>query len=158
MSETRPQMVARAIEKNLRLVFKPAKSARMNDPRPVTLKLRAIRVALLRILAAERFAGLLRERRKRRPLRDLHFLACFPAVFHRMITPSIARPRRRSEPDGHFGPRGRLPIFRVARAPFTLPRPPTCRQGASLPRRSCVGACPPPIPTKGPAAEQLRRP
>src|SRR4051812_12225143 len=50
----------------------------MNDPRAVALKLRSIGVALLRILAAARFAGFLRVRRERRSLGRFHLLACFP--------------------------------------------------------------------------------
>ena len=45
MGQSRPQMVAGAVQKNLRLVFEPAKRARMNDPRAVALKFGAIGVA-----------------------------------------------------------------------------------------------------------------
>ena len=47
MRQARAQMIARAIEKNLRLVFEPAKCARMNDARAIALKLRAIGMTLL---------------------------------------------------------------------------------------------------------------
>src|SRR5215471_5119830 len=76
------QMVARTVEKHLRLVFEPAKSARMNDPRAVALKFGAISVALLRIFSPARFARLLRERRERCSLSLFHLIARFPTVFH----------------------------------------------------------------------------
>jgi hypothetical protein len=41
VGQPRAQMIAGAVEKNLRLVFQPAKGARMNDPVAVALVLRA---------------------------------------------------------------------------------------------------------------------
>src|SRR5436190_8036221 len=79
MGESRAQMIARAVQKNLRLVFEPTKRAGMNDPRPVALKLRSISVALLRVFTAPRFPGLLRIRRKRRPLGGFHLFPRSPA-------------------------------------------------------------------------------
>ena len=56
MRQPRAQMIAGPIEENLRLVFEPAKGPRMNDPRAIALKLRAIGVARLRIFSAPGFA------------------------------------------------------------------------------------------------------
>src|SRR5437016_4788051 len=121
MGQPRAQVIAGAVQENLRLIFEPAKCTRVNDPRAVALKLGPITVALLRIFSAARVTRFLGKRRERGAFGRLHFLACFPAVFHRVITPSIARPRRRSEPDGYFGEGGPLPIFRVTRVPFAVP-------------------------------------
>src|SRR5262249_45815610 len=84
MRQPRPQMIARAVEKNLRLVFEPAKSARMNDAGAVALKLGAIRMTLLRKLSAARITGLLGTGRERCALRRFHFFARFPTVLHRV--------------------------------------------------------------------------
>src|SRR5260370_36651674 len=105
-------MIAGAIQENLRFVFEPAKGAGMNDSCAVTLKLGPVGVTLLRVFAAARIAGFLRERRECRALGCLHFLARFPTFFHRAITPSIALPRR------SLGEGGRLPIFRATHAPL----------------------------------------
>ncbi len=56
VSQSRAQMVAGAIEKNLRLVFQAAKSARMNDAGAIALKFGAIGVTRLGKLPAARFA------------------------------------------------------------------------------------------------------
>src|SRR2546423_3280327 len=56
MSQSRAQMVPGAVEKNLRLVFQAAKSARMNDASAITLKFGAIGVTQLGKLPASRFA------------------------------------------------------------------------------------------------------
>src|SRR5713101_4443807 len=120
MRESRSQVVASAIQKNLRLVFQPAKCTRVNDSCAVTLKLGAVGVTLLWVFAAARIAGFLRERRERRALGCLHFLARFPTFFHRAITPSIALPRRSlgeaGLPRRSLGEGGRLPIFRATHA------------------------------------------
>src|SRR6266513_626170 len=79
-------MIAGAVQKNLRLVFHPPKGARMNDPRPVALKFRSIRMARLGIFAAARVAGFLRKRRQRSPLSRLHLLASLPTFVHDKIT------------------------------------------------------------------------
>src|SRR2546430_6751451 len=52
----------------------------MNNPRAVALKFSPITVTLLRIFAAARFAGLLRERRQGRAFGRLHLFAVFPPV------------------------------------------------------------------------------
>src|SRR5689334_3577117 len=75
MGQPGPQMIAGAVEEHLRLVFHPAKRARMNDPRPVTLKFRTKRVAWLGIFSSARFVRFLRKRRERRALSRLHLLA-----------------------------------------------------------------------------------
>ena len=56
VSQSRAQMVPGAVEKNLRLVFQAAKSARMNDAGAITLKFGAIGVTRLGKLPAPRFA------------------------------------------------------------------------------------------------------
>src|SRR5262249_14857961 len=88
MSESRPQMIARTVQENLRLVLEPAKRARVNDPCAVTLKFRPIRMALLRILASTGIARFLRECSQRSALRRFHFLARFPAVPHLFVVDS----------------------------------------------------------------------
>src|ERR1041384_1838848 len=75
-------MIAGAVEENLRLVFEPAKGARVDDPRAVAMKFGSIIVAFLRIFPPSGFAGFLRERRKRRALGLFHLLARSPAVLH----------------------------------------------------------------------------
>src|SRR5205807_7108281 len=73
-----------------RLVFEPAKGARMNDARPVALKLGPISVALLRIFSAAGVARFLRERRERSAFGGFHLLARFPTVLHRRIMCSMS--------------------------------------------------------------------
>ena len=75
-------MVAGAIEKNLRLVLKPAKRARMNDARTVALKFSPIRMAWLGIFAPARLARFLRIRREHHVLRRFHLLPFLPTVLH----------------------------------------------------------------------------
>ena len=53
-------MIPGSIEKNLGLIFKPAKSARVNDPGAIALVFGAKRGWRLRMLPARGFAGLLR--------------------------------------------------------------------------------------------------
>jgi hypothetical protein len=45
-------MIASAVQKNLRFVFHPPKSARMNDPRPVALKFGSVSVLRLRVFSS----------------------------------------------------------------------------------------------------------
>src|SRR6266550_1664766 len=68
-------MIAGPIQKHLRFVFQSAECSRMNNPRTIALKFRAIRMAGLRILSAVRIARFLRERSERSSLRRFHFLA-----------------------------------------------------------------------------------
>ena len=75
MGQARTQMIAGAVQKNLRLVLEPAKRARMNDPRAIALKFRPVRVAGFRIFSTARIAGFLGKRPKHETLRRLHFLA-----------------------------------------------------------------------------------
>src|SRR4030081_820146 len=85
MRQPRPQMIAGAVQENLRLVFKPPKRARVNDTSTVALEFGPIDVALAWILSAARVAGFLRERSEGGALSRLHFLARFPAVLHRAV-------------------------------------------------------------------------
>src|SRR5689334_9767280 len=48
MGKASSQMIARAVEKDLRLVFEPSEGTRMNDARPVSLKFRSIGVTCRR--------------------------------------------------------------------------------------------------------------
>src|SRR5437763_3591001 len=59
VSQTRAQVIAGPVEKHLRLVFQTAKRARMNDPRPIALKLCAKGMLWLRMFSAKRFARFL---------------------------------------------------------------------------------------------------
>src|ERR1700730_14137417 len=106
MRQPRPKMIAGTGQENLRLVFKPPKRTRVNDPRAITLEFGPISMALLRIFSATRVAGLLRERRERGALGRLHCLARFPAVLHHRIICSMSiLPRL---------------IFRATRAPLAV--------------------------------------
>ena len=73
-------MVAGPVEENLRLVFEPPKRARMNDARPIALKLSPEWVLRLRVFSAARIPRFLRKRRQHAPFIVLHLLARFPAV------------------------------------------------------------------------------
>src|SRR6267143_2088596 len=74
------EMVACAVKKNLCFVLEAAKRARMDNARPIALKLCAISVTWLGIFSAARFAGFLREGRERRSLGFFHLRARFPTV------------------------------------------------------------------------------
>src|SRR6185503_12620700 len=63
MSQPGPQMIAGAIQENLRLIFQSPKRARVDDARPVPLKFGPERVARLGVLPPSGFAGFLSERR-----------------------------------------------------------------------------------------------
>src|SRR6266576_7369530 len=65
MRQARAQMVAGAVEKNLRLVFKTAKRARMDDAGAIPLKFGAIDVTRFTMLPAARFARFLSNGRER---------------------------------------------------------------------------------------------
>ncbi len=69
------QMVAGAVEKNLRLVFEPAKRAGMNHAVAVALVMRAPERRLLGKFPSARVAAELRERRERAAFIFLKFLA-----------------------------------------------------------------------------------
>src|SRR5207244_10756437 len=117
MGQPRSQMIAGAVQENLRLIFEPAKCARMNDAGAVALKLGPVGVALLPILSSARVAGLLRERREGGALGCFHLFAGLPTVLHLAVNPlmsilSVALPRQSL---GEGGPR---PIFRATRAPL----------------------------------------
>src|SRR5712671_29272 len=77
MCQTRSQVIARAVEENLRFVLEPAKRARMNNAGPVPLKLSAISVARLGKRPSSRIAGFLRERGEHTTLVGLHFFPRF---------------------------------------------------------------------------------
>src|SRR5436853_6588326 len=78
MREPRAKMIAGPVEENLRLIFQAAESPRMNDPRAVALKLRAVIVTRLGIFSPTRVAGFLREGSERVALGRFHLLAGFP--------------------------------------------------------------------------------
>src|SRR3977135_619884 len=83
------EMVACAVKKNLCFVLEAAKRARMDDARPIALKLCAISVTWLGIFSAARFAGFLREGRERRSLGFFHLRARFPTVACAVLHSSI---------------------------------------------------------------------
>src|SRR5438105_6243772 len=78
MREPRAKMIAGPVQENLRLIFQAAEGPRMNDPRAVALKLRAVIMTRLGIFSPTRVAGFLREGRERVPLGCFHLLASFP--------------------------------------------------------------------------------
>ena len=82
MRQARAQMVAGAVEKNLRLVFQAAERARMNDARTIALKFGAIGVTRLRVLPPARFARFLSNGRERCALPLLHLFARLPFCAH----------------------------------------------------------------------------
>src|SRR6188472_3638583 len=73
MRQARSQMIAGAVEKDLRFVFQPPECTRMDDPRTVPLKFSAISVTRFTVQSAARFARFLSNRRERCALRLLHF-------------------------------------------------------------------------------------
>src|SRR6266436_6300044 len=89
MGQPRSQMIAGAVQENLRLIFEPAKCARMNDAGAVALKLGPVGVALLSILSSARVAGLLRERREGGALGCFHLFAGLPTVLHWQLLPGV---------------------------------------------------------------------
>src|SRR2546426_8454858 len=109
MGQPRAQMIAGAVQENLRLIFEPAKCTRMNDAGTVALKLRPIGMALFGIFSSARLAGLLRERREGGALGRFHLLSRSPTVFHLAINPLMSILSVAREP---------LPIFRVMPAPL----------------------------------------
>ena len=72
--QARAEVVAGAVEENLRLVFEPAKGARMNDAVTVALVVRAPFRRRLGILAAARVATELGVGRERLPFDLFQFL------------------------------------------------------------------------------------
>src|SRR5438128_3307287 len=76
-------MVTRAIQKNLRLIFHPAKRARVDNARAITLKFRSIGVARLGIFPPARVSRFLSKRGEHRALCAFHLLARFPIFSHR---------------------------------------------------------------------------
>ena len=82
MRQPRAQMVAGAVEKNLRLVFEAAEGARMDDAVAVALKFGAIGVTRFTVQPAARFARFLSNRRERYTLPFLHLFARLPFCAH----------------------------------------------------------------------------
>jgi hypothetical protein len=78
MRQARPEVIAGAVEEDLRLILQSTKCARMNDAGPVALKLSAISVARLRKHSSPRIAGSLRDWREDAALVCFHFFARFP--------------------------------------------------------------------------------
>ena len=89
VGQTRPQMIAGAVQENLRLVFQAAESAGMNDPGPVALKGGPVSVLRLGKLAARRLVRLLRIRREDVRFVRFHLLARLPARRHRLLPGSF---------------------------------------------------------------------
>ncbi len=56
MRQPRAKMIAGPVQENLRLIFQPAKRPRMDDPRAIALKLRAVIVTRLDIFSPVRVA------------------------------------------------------------------------------------------------------
>lgn len=76
------QMIAGAVEKNLRLVLQAAERAGMNDARTIALKFGTIGVTQLGVLASARFTRFLSNRGERRAFALLHFFARLPLCAH----------------------------------------------------------------------------
>src|SRR5881227_1378440 len=104
MGQPRAQMIAGAVQENLRLIFEPAKCTRVNDPGAITLELGPVAVALLGIFSAARVPRFLGERCERGALDRFHLVARSPTVFHLAINPLMSILSVAREP---------LPIFRV---------------------------------------------
>ena len=73
-------MIGRPIQKNLRLIFQSPERARVNNPRPIALEFRPVKMPRLREFAPARVARFLRERRERASLIRLYLLAPFPTL------------------------------------------------------------------------------
>jgi hypothetical protein len=78
MGQSCPQMIAGAIEENLRLIFQPTKRAGVNDPGAIALELGPVGMTRLRIFSSAGIAGFLPERREDASLVGFHFFARFP--------------------------------------------------------------------------------
>src|SRR5207244_11971602 len=89
MGQPRAQMIAGAVQENLRLIFEPAKCTRMNDAGTVALKLRPRGMALFGIFSSARLAALLRERRDGGALRRFHLLSRSPTACHLALNPML---------------------------------------------------------------------
>ena len=74
--QPRAEVVAGAVEKDLRLVFEPAEGARVNDSIAVPLVLRAPFGRRLPVLAPARVGAELRIRRQALAFQRLQFLSC----------------------------------------------------------------------------------
>src|SRR6266545_8228016 len=77
VSQACAQVIASPVQENLRFVLEPAKSARMNDPRPVALKFRAIPMAWFWAFSTARVTGFFGKRREHGAFARFHFFACF---------------------------------------------------------------------------------
>src|SRR5262245_7396030 len=82
MCQARAQVVAGAVEKNLRLVFQAAERARMNDARTIALKFGAIGVTRFTVLSPPRVPRFLSNASERRALPLLHLFARLPFCAH----------------------------------------------------------------------------
>ena len=91
MRQPRAEMIAGAIQENLRLIFQAPKRARMNNAGPVALKFRAVIMVRLGIFPSARLAGFLRERREDSSLVRFHFFPRFPALARKRRATRIIR-------------------------------------------------------------------
>src|SRR5262244_3691110 len=82
MRQACAQMIAGAVEKNLRLVFQAAERARMNDARTIALKFGAIGVTRFTVLSPARVPRFLSNARERCALPLLHLFARLPFCAH----------------------------------------------------------------------------
>src|SRR6476646_3327547 len=80
MRQSCSEVVSGAVEKNLGLIFEPAKGPGVDDPRPVALELGPISVARFRVLPAPRFTRFLGKRRQHARFVRFHLLAGLPTL------------------------------------------------------------------------------
>ena len=79
MCQPRPEVIARAIQKNLRLIFQPPKRSGMNDPRTIALEFRTVSMAEFREFPASRIAGFLRTPRQNSAFVGFHLFPGLPS-------------------------------------------------------------------------------
>ena len=140
-------MIARAIQENLRLVFEPAKCARVNDASAVALKLGPISMTRFGIFSAARITRFLRKRRQRGELGRFHLLARLPTIARntcrgRRFLAHATIIRRLSilaSPESRFAEAGIakfVPLFVRPFAPSAYRRPPATARSTPARRRS----------------------
>ena len=82
--QARAEMIARAVQKNLRLVFQPAKGARMNDAGAIALKLRPISMTRFGIFRARANRPIFAQRAR---ATDRSSVSICSRVFQPLFTP-----------------------------------------------------------------------